>query len=84
MKQTLLLVWAFLVHAGFLMAAEPDWNRADSIVGQIRKTSFPQKFYNIVDFGAREGGHVLSTEAINKAIVTCNQNGGGIVLVPRG
>ena len=27
---------------------------------------------------------MLSTEAINKAIVTCNQNGGGIVLIPRG
>lgn len=84
MKKTLLLLLIFVTGVGNYLMGQPDWDKANQIVNSIRKTSFPQKFYNIVDFGAREGGHVLSTEAINKAIVTCNQNGGGIVLVPRG
>lgn len=40
--------------------------------------------YNILDFGAKGDGKILNTEAINKAIVKCNREGGGIVLVPAG
>jgi hypothetical protein len=40
--------------------------------------------YNIVDFGAKGDGKVMNTKAINSAIVRCNKNGGGIVLIPSG
>ena len=42
--------------------------------------------YNIKDFGAKEGnnGEIFCHEAINLAILTCSQAGGGTVLVPPG
>jgi polygalacturonase len=40
--------------------------------------------YNILDYGAKSDTSQLSTEAINKAIATCNSKGGGRVVVPAG
>jgi polygalacturonase len=40
--------------------------------------------YNIKDFGAKGNGKSSNTVAINNAIKACNENGGGIVLVPAG
>ena len=42
------------------------------------------KVYNILDYGAIGDGRVLNTEAINSAIITCFDSGGGVVLVPEG
>lgn len=42
------------------------------------------KSYSIVDFGAKEGGEFLNTEAINEAIAHCSDNGGGKVVIPEG
>lgn len=44
----------------------------------------PSGIYNIVDYGANSDGKSLSTKAINEAISSCSNNGGGIVLVPAG
>jgi polygalacturonase len=44
----------------------------------------PQKIFNINQYGAVEGGHFLCTEAIQKAIDTCANAGGGRVIVPSG
>lgn len=67
-----------------IYAVELDWSGAAKIVNSIEKTCFPAKIYNIMDFGARKGLYTLSTEAINMAIITCSQNGGGTVIVPEG
>jgi polygalacturonase len=40
--------------------------------------------YSIVDFGAKGDGKTLNTTAINKAIQTCHEQGGGTVLIPAG
>lgn len=40
--------------------------------------------YNILDFGAVADGKTLATKAIQDAINTCFENGGGRVLVPTG
>lgn len=42
------------------------------------------KEYNILDFGAKADSSVVSTFAIQKAIDTCHENGGGRVLIPSG
>ena len=42
------------------------------------------KNYIITDFGAKPDTSSLSTAAIQKAINTCNSNGGGQVIVPAG
>ncbi len=43
-----------------------------------------QSVYNILDFGAKDDTTAYSTEAVQKAIDLCSQNGGGQVLVPKG
>ncbi len=65
-------------------AQSPDWTGAERIVSSIEKTKFPERTYNIENYGARKGSTFLSTEAINKAIIACNQEGGGKVIVPKG
>lgn len=40
--------------------------------------------YNIMDFGAVADGKTMNTEAINRAIETCANAGGGRVVVPSG
>ncbi|MFT3845685.1 MAG: glycosyl hydrolase family 28 protein [Lacibacter sp.] len=49
---------------------------------QVRNTT--SGVYNILDFGAVNDSTVLSTDAINRAIETCFENGGGRVSVPAG
>jgi hypothetical protein len=44
----------------------------------------PNNEFNIVDFGAVGDSNTINTEAIQKAIDTCNQKGGGTVKVPIG
>lgn len=62
------------------------WKGSDEIEAQIKQVSFPERTYNIKDFGAREGdnGEVYCHEAINLAITTCSLEGGGTVVVPAG
>lgn len=87
---TALLLLGMLANAGAMdngkdkPASPTDWQMADQIVQSIRRTSFPDRQYNILDFGAVACDEVLSTEAINNAIITCNQNGGGTVIIPKG
>jgi polygalacturonase len=50
----------------------------------VQKTSFKKDSFNIRNYGAIADGLTLNTVAINKAITTCNQKGGGVVVVPAG
>ncbi|HQU82914.1 MAG TPA: glycoside hydrolase family 28 protein [Pyrinomonadaceae bacterium] len=43
-----------------------------------------QGFHNILNFGAKGDGKTLDTDAINKAIETAANNGGGTVFFPAG
>jgi polygalacturonase len=40
--------------------------------------------FNIRDFGAKGDGKTMNTTAINKAVESCNNKGGGTVVVPPG
>ena len=40
--------------------------------------------YNVEDYGAVNNGFSICTEAFNKAIKICSENGGGVVIVPPG
>lgn len=46
--------------------------------------SIGAKDYNIVDYGAKEGGKVLNTDAIQNLIDRVSAEGGGRVVVPEG
>ena len=53
-------------------------------MAQIQLPEFPDRVFNILDFGAVGDGHTLNTEAFKKAIEACSQAGGGKVIVPSG
>ncbi|UCG27730.1 MAG: glycoside hydrolase family 28 protein [Bacteroidales bacterium] len=67
-----------------MVTRDVAWEKADSIVENITVPVFPEKYYPITDFGAVPERNTLNTEAINKAIRTCSDNGGGTVLIPPG
>lgn len=50
----------------------------------IKAPQFPDKEFDIADYGAIGDGITLNTEAINRAISACNEAGGGKVIVPEG
>ncbi|MFH7018483.1 glycoside hydrolase family 28 protein [Flavobacterium sp. FlaQc-47] len=60
------------------------WKKMELIVKSIPATQFPDKTFNINDFGAVADGKTSNTAAFEKAIKACSQNGGGKVLVPNG
>jgi len=65
-------------------AGEPSWENLDEILSQIVAPEFPDAVFNIVEYGAVGDGVTKSTKAINLAIETCSEAGGGTVLVPEG
>lgn len=73
-----------------LFASEPinfdkAFKESVKIEQQIKRTSFPGKAYNIKDFGATtDTPDQPCHEQINLAITTCNQEGGGTVVIPKG
>lgn len=77
-----LSVFVATVHANPI---DDAFKESRKIEKQIKKTSFPKRTYNITDFGAKPGNEAEPChEAINQAIITCNQAGGGTVIVPKG
>lgn len=60
------------------------WKNMEKIIKSIPETKFPDKTYNINDFGAVADGKTSNTKAFEKAIKECAANGGGKVLVPNG
>lgn len=50
----------------------------------VQQVSFPNDTLRITEFGAKGDGQFLNTSAINKAITTVSESGGGVVLVPGG
>ncbi|WP_437919477.1 glycoside hydrolase family 28 protein [Sphingobacterium sp. LRF_L2] len=50
----------------------------------IQEVSFPKDTVQITSFGAKGDGQQLNTDAINQAINSCSERGGGVVLVPGG
>jgi polygalacturonase len=61
-------------------------NQTVSVIGKANSmANFDTKtFYNIKDFRAKGDGKTLDTDAINKAIETAANNGGGTVYFPAG
>ena len=50
----------------------------------ILKTSFKDRYYNILDYGAKCEYGFNNQKAIQMAIVDCNLKGGGYVIIPNG
>jgi polygalacturonase len=81
---TCALLVGFSVFSQGNNQSKEQWKKMDSIVKFIKYPSFPNKTYNILQYGAQSNTSFDNTEAITKAIQECSKNGGGIVLVPKG
>lgn len=64
----------------------PDisWDNVDEILSRIVSPQFPEKDYDIRDFGAVGDGLTDCTDALAKAITECSTQGGGRVIIPEG
>ena len=60
------------------------FDKADEIINSIKPLEFPNKTFNILEFGAVGDGITNNTNAILKAIDSCNKVGGGKVIIPSG
>ena len=79
------IVFALLLLAGWLpwqgLAAETS---NPFTPPDFPTPKFPDRTYNVKNFGATGGGIVNDTPAINQAIAKCNADGGGTVVFPAG
>lgn len=60
------------------------WQEADRIIANIEIPDFPDKNFNVKDYGAQSDGVYNNSEAFKKAISACHTAGGGVVVVPAG
>ena len=60
------------------------WDNADLIVKSITLPQFPDKDYDISQFGALGDGRTDCLPAIKQAIDKCNYEGGGRIVIPAG
>lgn len=60
------------------------WKKVKKIKAKIDPPEFPDRTFNITDFGAVGDGETMNTDAFRKAITAAHQSGGGTVLVPEG
>ena len=90
-KFTLLLLAAALVSAcssKYQTTTQSDINSltrtASFKMPNVPVPSFPNRTFNVLDFGADAAGEQLATEAIQQAIDACSAAGGGTVIIPEG
>ena len=55
-----------------------------AILGRIRPPRFPDRWYDVTDFGAVGDDATDCTAALRAAIEACHRSGGGHVVVPAG
>jgi polygalacturonase len=80
----LAIMVCFILPAWPVNAANAGWEQASKILSRINAPTFPNKDFNITDYGAVGDGKTICTEAINKAILAANKADGGRVVVPAG
>lgn len=90
MKKFYLIVLSYLINS-FLQAQSYIQNEIKKYYENLpfempllKAPEFPAKNYLITDFGAVGDGFTLNTEAFNKAMIECEKNGGGRIIVPKG
>ena len=70
--------------AGLVAPANAGWEQVPKILSRIKAPTFPDRDFNITDYGAVGDGNTNCTEAFKKAISAASKAGGGRVVVPAG
>ena len=65
-------------------ATDDAWVRAEQIRQQVRPPQFPDRSFDVRDFGAKADGQYDNSKAFAAAIAACHKSGGGRVLVAQG
>ncbi|MFE9201230.1 glycosyl hydrolase family 28 protein [Micromonospora sp. NPDC007230] len=60
------------------------WARAEYISAKVHRPHFPNRWFDIRQYGAVGDGATDCTQAVRQAIAACHTAGGGHVLVPAG
>lgn len=60
------------------------WDKVPGILQRIQPPRFPERDFEITEFGAVGDGESDSTEAFRRAVAACVRAGGGRVVVPPG
>lgn len=86
--QYLLLTFAILLvsckEAKVELVENDPWEIMQQILDSVVEPTFPDKTFNILDFGAVADGVTNNTLAFQNAIKKCTESGGGKVIVPKG
>jgi len=79
-----LILVCVLSLSAFAATKAPDsgWEQLPGILKNVKTPEFPDRDFDITQFGAKADGKTDCTEAIKKAIAKCHEAGGGRVLVP--
>ncbi len=60
------------------------WSHVDKTLARIRPPTIPEREFNIMDFGVVADGRTDCSTAIERAITTCHNAGGGRIVFPAG
>jgi polygalacturonase len=77
----LLFIPVKCLQAGF---SDDPWDKVNEILARIIAPEFPDKDFNITDFGAIPDGQTDCRSSILDAISACHKAGGGRVILPAG
>ncbi|GAA3804383.1 glycosyl hydrolase family 28 protein [Sphaerisporangium flaviroseum] len=69
-------------RASYGSSAASPWDQVPAILARISPPTFPDRTFDITDYGAKPDNSTDCTPAFRNAIAACNAAGGGTVLVP--
>jgi polygalacturonase len=81
---TLVACIIFLSCNAIKSSPNKGWEQVPLILDKINAPTFPDRDFNLLNYGAIGDGKTDCTDAFLKAIHDCNQAGGGRVVIPEG
>ncbi|PDS26624.1 glycoside hydrolase family 28 protein [Flavobacterium branchiophilum] len=83
-----ILIMLLLISCASKLSSEKksnsNWDQLNTIFKDVQPPVFPNKTFNVMDYGAISDGVFDNSDVFNKTIKTCSEQGGGLVLIPKG